>query len=74
MTDEDREAQILAAGRHMEAAYAAGDRPTARAYLIYQESLIAGRSPAAVAEMEREYFSEEGERARRAAFLKGCAA
>lgn len=74
MTDADREDEIRAVGRRIEAAHAAGDKATARGFLALQAGLIAGRSPAAQAEADREFFTEEGERARREAILKELAA
>lgn len=69
--DRVREAHIAECGRQINAAYARGDHKKARQWLDMQTHAIKGRSPAQVARMERDYFSEEGERARLAARAKG---
>lgn len=65
--DRIREAHIAECGRQINAAYARGDHKKARQWLDMQTHAIKGRSPAQVERMERDYFSEEGERARLAA-------
>lgn len=67
MSDVEREVHIQACGRHIEAAHRAGDMATARLWLQAEMLAVKERSPAQVARMEEDYFSTEGERARRAA-------
>ena len=69
--DHMRELHIAACGRRINAAYRAGDHTKARQWLDLQTQAVKARSPQQVARMEREYFSEEGERARLAARAGG---
>lgn len=65
--DAIREAHIAECGRQINAAYARGNHVAARQWLDLQTQAVKARSPAQVAAMERDYFGEEGERARLAA-------
>lgn len=72
MTDADRETFITDCGRRINEAYSKGDRQMARGLVDMRTQAIKGRSAAQVAAMERDYFSEEGERARLAARTGGA--
>ena len=69
--DAVREKHIAECGRQVNAAYARSDHTAARQWLDLQTQAVKARSPVQVAAMERDYFSEEGERARLAARTGG---
>lgn len=70
--DHLREQHIAECGRQINAAYAKGNHKAARQWLDMQTQAVKARSPHQVARMEREYFSEDGERARLAARAGGA--
>jgi hypothetical protein len=70
MTDDEREAHILALGDQMRQAAAAGDTAEARRLLALEVAAIKARSPAQVWRMEDCYFSEQGALARRIAQVR----
>ena len=70
LIDEELEAHIVDCGKRLAKAHAEGDTAAAREWLSLETEAIAARSPAQVRRMEECYFSAEGERARREAYLR----
>jgi hypothetical protein len=78
-TDLEREQHIQDCGHRMELAMQLGDRKQAREWMDLQHQAIKARSEAQKARMERviddglDYFSTEGQRARRMLDARGLA-
>jgi hypothetical protein len=70
MSDADLDAYIVECGEHFLKAHAEGDMAGAQKWLDLEVEAARSRSPEQVRRMEEDYFSYEGELARRAAFVR----